>query len=550
MSNEKCPLHGCGRGVYQEGRCVFHLELKTTERQLRDFRVALGRLLRVYRREKPEWWDFEGFIFPDSKRIIGRSIHFGEWRYTQKVNFSRAVFQGEANFRNAVFHDQAYFGHATFESWALFEHAVFRSTATHGGAHVHRLGANSFHVIYRSRGCDFWGTNFRHVVQFDNATFLDVASFMHTIFHQGASFAGATFHSWAAFASATFKGWASFGGSNIQGGAEFSSSTFQEVADFSYAIFSSWAIFESAIFFQTARFDHTLFAGEIPFAWPSTPLYGLQEPSVSPLPHGTVHFKEIMYSIIGVLDLSNNDLREGCRVIFEECDLSRVKFVGTDCRKIDFINCTWADCWARTGIGDEYLARFDGKNWWQRVFPQAFRILIPGGDWRRIAITYNELASNYSARLDYVQAYEFDAGVLEMRRLDCIPVRGWRKWVWNKGKVLQWLLAMQHRYVSFMSLYRCFTGYGRRYLRPLVLLVASLPLYAWLYYLILPITDLCCYWPEAITLALQAASLNRYGLTIISEAGLLANVVAVLQVISTATLITLFLFAVRRRFKR
>ncbi len=190
------------------------------------------------------------------------------------------------------------------------------------------------------------------------------------------------------------------------------------------------------------------------------------------------------------------------------------------------------------------------KNWWQRWLADALHIEIKGPDWRKVAITYNELASNYSAKLDYPQAHNFDAGAMEMRRLDCFPNCGWRKWLWDKGKLFQWLLAMQHRYFSFIAFYRYLTGYGTRYLRPLLVLIASVPLFAWFYYLIFPITAFCSYWPQAVTFALQVASINRHGLKIISEAGLLANAVAVGQVIATATLITLFLFAVRRRFKR
>ncbi len=247
--SKKCSYEECNREVYPgKDKCIFHVE-KKGKQEVRDFRVDLARLLKQYRREKPDDWSFRGFIFPDSINFIGRPIHFRGLRFTQNVDFKGATFQGNADFIRTKFMKEVSFEDATFHGWAFFDYATFHSKMD----------------------------------------------------------------------------------------------------------------FRRAVFGQSAWFEQSVFAGKVAFSWPGDPRPQPDESFAAPIRPGRIYFTKTECKDDSVLGFTENFVREDCYVEIDECDLSRVQFIGTDCRQICFVNCTWANCRGRLGVGDEYLARFDKK---------------------------------------------------------------------------------------------------------------------------------------------------------------------------------------------
>lgn len=202
--NQQCSYKDCNREVYAgKDKCIFHAE-KKTEQEVRDFRIALARHLHKYQLQRmllgrlqqyrtlgsEMWqavkWDFHGFIFPDSKKVIGRPIHFGHWRYSDGASFDDATFQGDADFSGAIFLGTVHFDGATFQGGADFSGAIFLGTA------------------------HFDGATFQGDAGFRSATFKSTAWFRRATFQNNAWFDGATFQSTAWFEGVTFQGKTTF----------------------------------------------------------------------------------------------------------------------------------------------------------------------------------------------------------------------------------------------------------------------------------------------------------------------------------------------------
>lgn len=426
----------------------------------------------------------------------------------------------------------------------------------------------------------------------------DIAAFKHEFgkewgaasFKEEVDFIGFIFPPDWDFHRRIFEGAANFSKSHFKGKVNFSDAEFRHKVDFTGATFEGDLDFTNAWFWQIGEFREVTFVGEVHFIWPGIG-YPLRWTPDCALNFGTVHFEGINTKR-GVLDFSNNVLREGCRVIFQKCYFDRIRLVRTDCTKIEFVDCSWPQVKRRVIVGDEFLARFD-KEGSEEI--RAERHKDP--DWRLIGVTYNQLAKIARDRLDYPSVHHFDQGVMVMRRMERVPRRCWRKKWWDfewprpkenedkdtlkrqdhhketqghgvacgksetlLSKVSIWrrsfrlrpgrLIASPFYYFSWLSFYCYVSDYGRNVERTLFWLVSTVPIFALLYDLFLPSKAICSYWPQSVTLSLQVASINRHGIDIISNGGLLVNLVAILQVAITATLVALFLFSLRRRFKR
>ena len=131
---------------------------------------------------------------------------------------------------------------------------------------------------------EFDGATFSGQADFKGATFSEHAIFEGAIFSGGwgaffegatfgqAHFGGATFSEWANFEGAIFSGWADFEGA-IFSGAGFKGATFSGQADFEGATFSGEARFGGAIFSGRAIFggatfsEQAIFEGATFFEW-------------------------------------------------------------------------------------------------------------------------------------------------------------------------------------------------------------------------------------------------------------------------------------------
>jgi hypothetical protein len=214
-------------------------------------------------------------------------------------------------------------------------------------------------------------------------------------------------------------------------GDNFSQFVFPDTADFSGATFGGEASFYHATFSEKANFYSATFAGKTRFAG--------RRRSAEAAGHifaGTeVNFRRV------VIDPPD-------AVTFLEADLTKCQFRDTDLRKVQLVGVTWPQKGQRIVVYDEIA-------------------LVKSGDgstrpWPQIERLYRELKQNHEDRRDDERAGDFHYGEKEMRR---------------QNPDTAWGLRL------FLTLYWLFSGYGERYLRPLLwaglLFVASTIGYMW-----------------------------------------------------------------------
>jgi uncharacterized protein YjbI with pentapeptide repeats len=321
-----------------------------------------------------------------------------------KAAFYKATFSGEADFAGATFSGEAYFGEAAFSERAIFGSARFSGRAV------------------------FTGATFSGGAAFSRARFSGDVDFTHAVFSERAAFAGARFSWRADFAGATFSGEAYFVGVGFRGEADFNVVTFGEGADFGSAEFSGEADFAGATFSKGADFGEATFSGGADFGRATflgrTLFAG--RPGSAQAGHifagMEVDFRQVVINPPDVIS-------------FLGADLTTCLFLDTDLRKAQLVDVKWPQKGGRVLVYDE-MASTESEDEAGNARP-----------WSRIERLYRELKQNYEDRRDYERAGDFHYGEKEMRRK-------------NPGT------ALGLRF--FLTLYRLFSGYGERYLRPLL----------------------------------------------------------------------------------
>ena len=311
-----------------------------------------------------------GFRWADVSggRPLGNGVTFSRATFTGDADFWRARFS--ADFVGAQFSGNANFAAATFSGGVFFQGATFTGNADFGGATFAGVTA-------------FGGATFTGNAQFGGATFGDT-------FFQGAHFSGradfgrARFSAATEFAVAQFTGDANFQGATFTRNATFWGATFSGDADFSEATF------EKSLLFVRTRFPQAT---------------GANPPGASR--PGTVRFNGVT-------------LREPEGVLFQDVDLSRTSFLGTDLRpgtdlrKVRFINVRWAE-----------------RSEWLRPWPtrRRFRILYDDPRatgakhadetrYHQAAEMYRQLRLNMEESKQEIEAGDFYIGQMDMRRHD------------------------------------------------------------------------------------------------------------------------------------
>jgi uncharacterized protein YjbI with pentapeptide repeats len=357
-----------------------------------------------------------GDIFREFVFPDGLSFHGTSFRGEARFDF--ATFSSRAIFDGATLHGEAHFGHATFNGDAIFTSATFNGRAVFAGATFHGT------AHFREATCN-------GKADFDIATFNAMAVFIQTTFSREASFWRAAFSREAHFYRGTFSG-----------GATFFGATFGGEADFDRAAFGAAVLFSAVRFLRGAKFAASSFAcGPVDFSYAAfhgrMAFSGGGEEGGVPVPLFSGR------NGAGVeVDFRQVDIAPPDALILRDADLRKCQFAGTELRKAELTGVRWPGIpgQRREGVYDELLQR-------ERPTPRG---------WEHVERLHRELRVNYEDRRDYTRASDFHIGEKEMRR--CNP---------NTPRLLRYLL----------TLYWLASGYGERYLRPLVcatlLLLAS-----------------------------------------------------------------------------
>jgi uncharacterized protein YjbI with pentapeptide repeats len=341
----------------------------------------------------------------------------------------------------------------------------------------------------------FFEAAFKEEAKFRWATFEGEASFFLATFTKRADFGRATFKKEVDLGKATFTELARFYRATFQGEANFSFVTFAEEARFSLTTFESDADFSGVTFTVLADFSETTFQGEARFVRIKPQKWGEPPPSIF---SGDFH---------------NVTVEKEASLVFQDCSLAKVNFAGTDLRRVEFHNVTWARRHGRNVVYDEMMLY------------QPEEMPIRGG-YARVEELYRQLKLNYEKEGDLKNAGDFHYGEMEMHRRA------------NPGQV-------------WYQFYWALSGYGERPLRALIALLVILLGFSGLYLLLEPNlfgTSLLASLGNAILYVFQKGTLQRPDLP--KQAGDASQVLGAIIPVLIPGQVALFFLALRNRLGR
>ncbi len=554
----------CGRPLHNGGEtCICHSD--DPNKDIRLFQQELDALLsniatRVF--------DFTSFVFPESGYRLPSS-------YGKAVAFDYATFLGEARFRNVQFLGEARFIGTRFLDLAVFDVVRFDgSSVFFAGARFQNMAGFSA-ARFKGRTI-FNGAKFRGSEQnFEYATFHDEARFSATKFRgftrfnfakflNEAVFAGSEFEDHAIFKKVEFYGKVDFWGTKFRGKentADFSSAEFKSEVDFSGAKLEGLAVFQSAEFQSNADFSAVEFCGGVDFHL----LNANEKSHVVFL--GTFFLKNASFfgaTVKGRIDFhsansADQQLRfvdfRGCginqaqKVTFRNMSLEKILLLETDISKeVSFVNVVWYSKSKFFGLGSSkifgWLPQFLGSSPTRTAVydevcldpenPSAVQQELFNHE--LVARLYRQLQANYIENYNYTEAGDFYIGEQEMLRK-------------SKGRWGQ--------FFSTNCLYKVLSYYGESVVLPVFWLLVTLCGFslwilfetsydwAWGGQFLLFTTD---FWNAFFRNLSFVAFNQRATLEKFSEPYQWA-LIAIEQII-VASLITLFILALRRKFRR
>ncbi len=344
-------------------------------------------------------------------------------------------------------------------------------------------------------------TKFDRGVAFDKAEFVGRAVFDHTEFSSQAYFRGVRFAREAHFESVKFRGFAAFPSAEFEGNTDFSNADFGEDAQFVRSKFQSGGTFSGAQFRAGANFSYAVVGKTLEYRGTSFP----------PLHSDTeIEFHFLTFQAPQALR-------------FEDVDLSRVSFIGTDLTQVHLVGCRWPSkterrFWPVPLWSQQRLVVYDELILEERdVKGKMPKVTLP-----LVADLYRQLRINLEASRQEIEAGDFYIGQMEMRRRDT-----------SYPLIYRLLLAC----------YRAVADYGESYWKP----------FAWYALILTPLFALA-YWAlgtvayaNGFFSALTAGVLFRE----VPE-GVVAweKMLVYFNMIADIFLLGLTLVALRRRFRR
>ncbi len=502
-------------------------------------------------------------------RFLG-GAHFGGATFSQSVSFASAIFYGEAYFVGAKFADFAGFGGATFKDEANFNTAKFNDGGSFSSATFTEM-ASFYSAEFRNEvrfddaeffgeshftsanfdWCSFQGVKLTKQSKFDGAKFKEDIDFQKARFLEETSFAGASFSRKVDFRKSQFAKLADFVETKFSDQVDFSEVTFS-VADFGRSTFGEEANFRGASFLEHAQFPQVTFSGNANFG--STTFRKRANFRGATFGKGA-NFRESLFAKESVnlrscsflgrtiftgrkqggrtaqlfsdvkVDFREVEIDPPDALVFRDADLSGCRLLETDLHKIELTSVTWPTTRSRFGI--ERIGVYD-------------EIAPPGKNeprlWDHTERLYRDLKKNYEQKGDHERAGDFHYGEKEMRR---------------KNPETSPMLRF------FLTVYWLISGYGERYIRPLVsalvLLVACT-----VGYLLLGIAPVEGSPLKLANLRAWLLATSLYSLQIMTllkptdmqTIGLAATALKIFQSIVGPVIIAFFALALRQRLKR
>lgn len=478
--------------------CRFHLPLQNSNGN----QSAKARGDNGWEEVGPELEKFTGEIHA---RLRAAEPWDGDLKNDTRADFKGVAFPNGFDFAGISDMLHVDFAVATFDGEANFIGAIFGS------------------------GAGFVGATFSGAARFDGATFNGAARFQVATFGGGAIFKRARF-GWAHFDGATFE-WADFEGATIEYGAYFDGATFSGEAFFKGTTFSSEASFKGRTFGGRAVFEGAIFASEAYFkgAIFSDLAFFRGAKFVS-----MADFEEVIFQ--GFADFSAGKVADSWRS-FQNIDFSKSTFVGT----CSFNDRSFVTDASFNGAVFKDLAEFHGCTFHPGMsFHQTKFLKTKGEDddaTEKLERSYRTLKLEMEKLRARNEEADFFALEMECRR--------------QRGSVPPF-----ERFAA--TAYKHLSDYGRSVDLPLIWLLILT--YAAHYLLYLPIALITCNPGPGARLAFTLEQMFRpfyvwaksppgTGNCLVDSNPVIIPILASLQSLAVIALLTLFLLALRRRFK-
>lgn len=288
-------------------------------------------------------------------------------------------------------------------------------------------------------------------------------------------------------------------------------------------------LFHDSLFLSPiTEFDRSVFEKDLDFT------VNVQR-NLQPMFAGSVSMKDLI-------------LRNPEHVTFRSVDLSKVEFAGTDLSKIIFVDTKWSTIplkifgiipsRGRNALYEETLLR----EWENRR--NSSRRHLQRNQIELIRVAYNQLKCNFEEKKNYAEANTFYYGEMEMRRFK-LPI-------------------LRRKFFSWEWLYWLASGYGLSWENGFILLLASFFLSPILFLFSgLQTTsgninyDLALKAPQIVDVIRDYKSALEYNLNVIFfrtsspyEASFWTKLLTAGEIVLLPTFATLFILALRRKFKR
>jgi uncharacterized protein YjbI with pentapeptide repeats len=316
-------------------------------------------------------------------------------------------FSNRVVLHNATFLRDVDFGDCIFEAGADFSRAKFQSRA-------------SFMNSSFTEDCYFTCTAFRQPANFESATLIGEASFYAARFDDECSFAHSRFESSSNFKTADF-GAGAFFRQTVFGQTAFWHAHFRDRAEFEEAVFKGDVDFSEAKFFNGVSFVEASFEGQATSFRGASIIAPALFSSLRPDEKGAVFGT-------GEVDFGSVTVSPPEGLIFRNCNLRTARFLDVNVRKAEFTDVRWDFRDGRRRVYDE-------------IAPTEKR------HFGRVEQLCRDIKKNHEDRGDYARAGDFHYAEKEMQRQN--PETG-----------------ATHRF--FLNIYRVISGYGEKYILPVI----------------------------------------------------------------------------------
>jgi uncharacterized protein YjbI with pentapeptide repeats len=374
--------------------------------------------------------ELSGTVFPGDISFNG----YGVENPLPEISFANTKFFGVTDFGKTKFIDDASFKGAEFSNAAYFSPSP----------HIWTIGLAS-RIKF-----NFHGPKFGGVADFSQSQFNTGTSFYSVTFGGKAAFNGAKFSGDTDFTESEFIGKTNFQASEFTGTANFKETkflgkstsfiyaTFKRMARFNGVTFKYFANFSSVKFFDEADFKYAKFNGRVMFFYSQ---------------FNRASFSGLTFKKGIQIDFSDLIIKDN--VAFNGVQMSKPSFLGTDLNKCEFISCQWDEKEGRNILHDETQVINNEKAIIDKIDSTLNRLKVrhfypmATSEKRQVQNLYRKMKQKYRLSNDEFEASKWHASEKEMQR---------------KGisiKSFDWFL---------LNLYRFSSGYGENPTRAIKIL--------------------------------------------------------------------------------